>query len=149
MKLPLSFFVVLWIGFAGFAQSIDYNTKKGYVANGYDVVSYFDGTAVQGKKQHTATHDGVKYKFATAENLKTFKAEPEKYVPLYGGYCAYAVATKSDKVSIDPETFEIRDGRLLLFYNAWGTNTLELWEQDSPEKLKAKADQNWEKIKND
>lgn len=129
------------------AQTIDYNTKRGYVANGYDVVAYFSGEALAGDKALVATHDGVKYKFATAANLNTFKANPEKYVPLYGGYCAYAVATSSDKVAINPETFKIMDGRLLLFYNAWGNNTLSLWDKESPKKLKEQADSNWERIK--
>ena len=129
------------------AQSIDYNTKKGFVANGYDVVAYFSGKAIEGNKRFSLEHDGVRYKFSSPENLEAFKGNPDKYLPLYGGYCAYAIATKSQKVSINPETFEIRDGRLLLFYNSWGTNTLELWKKESPKKLKLQADTNWETIK--
>jgi YHS domain-containing protein len=127
-----------------FAQ--DYNTKKGYVAEGYDVVAYFNNKAEKGTKKYTATYDGVKFKFSTKENLKTFKKSPEKYVPVYGGYCAYAIGAKGKKVSIDPETFEIRDGKLYLFYNSWGTNTLELWEKEGAEELRVKADENWIKI---
>lgn len=52
------------------------------------------------------------------------------------------------KVSINPKTFEIRDGKLYLFFNSWGTNTLELWQKEGPEKLQQKADENWKKIKN-
>lgn len=140
--------VVLLAGYVSQAQSVDYNTKKGYVANGYDVVAYFDGQALEGDKAFTTSHDEVKYKFASQQNLDKFKANPEKYVPLYGGYCAYAVATSGKKVSVNPKTFEIRDGQLLLFYNAGRTNTLELWKNESPEELKPKADKNWEKIKN-
>lgn len=127
-----------------FAQ--DYNTKKGYVAEGYDVVAYFNNKAEKGTKKYTTTYDGVKFKFSTKENLKTFKKSPEKYVPAYGGYCAYAIGAKGKKVSIDPETFEIRDGKLYLFYNSWGTNTLELWEKEGAEELRVKADENWIKI---
>lgn len=130
-----------------FSQTIDYNTKSGYVANGYDVVAYFNHHAVEGKKQFTATYDGVKYKFSSKENLDTFSKNPTKYVPQYGGYCAYAVAVKSDKVSINPETYQIRDGKLYLFYNAWGTNTLELWKKENSQKLQQQADKNWGKIK--
>ena len=54
---------------------------------------------------------------------------------------------KGDKVSIDPETFEIREGKLYLFYNAWGTNTLELWLENNPEQLKETADVNWSNTK--
>ncbi|TAI46847.1 YHS domain-containing (seleno)protein [Flagellimonas allohymeniacidonis] len=137
----------LLISALGSAQAIDYNTKKGYVANGYDVVAYFDGQAVEGNNTFSAAHDGVDYKFSSQENLEKFQSDPEKYVPQYGGYCAYAVATSGKKVNVNPETFEIRDGQLLLFYNAGKTNTLQLWLKESPEKLKLKADQNWEEVK--
>ena len=130
------------------AQSIDYNLKKGYVAEGYDVVEYFSNNAIEGKKSFTTTYDNVKYKFASQKNLNTFLKAPEKYAPQYGGYCAYAIAVKSKKVGIDPETFEIRDGKLYLFYNSWGTNTLELWKKENVKGLQKKADLNWEAIKN-
>nr|WP_298930151.1 YHS domain-containing (seleno)protein [uncultured Allomuricauda sp.] len=130
------------------AQSIDYNTKKGYAANGYDVVAYFDGKAVEGKKELATGHDGVKYKFSSQENLDSFKSNPTKFIPQYGGYCAYAVAISGKKVSINPETFEIRDGKLYLFYNSGKTNTLNLWTKESPETLQTKADENWKKIRN-
>ncbi|MDO1501794.1 YHS domain-containing (seleno)protein [Winogradskyella maritima] len=128
-------------------QSIDYNLKKGYVAEGYDVVSYFENKAVEGKKEFSLTHDGVKFKFSSKTNLEAFKQNPEQYIPQYGGYCAYAVAVKSKKVGIDPETFEIRDGKLYLFYNSWGNNTLETWRENNVKGLQKKADKNWEAIK--
>lgn len=146
MKVTL---IVLLISFSALnAQSIDYNLKKGYVAEGYDVVEYFNNKAIEGDKNFTTTHDNVKYKFASQKNLDIFLKNPEKYVPQYGGYCAYAVALKSKKVSVDPETFEIRDGKLYLFYNSWGTNTLELWKKENVKGLQKKADLNWEAIKN-
>jgi YHS domain-containing protein len=127
-----------------FAQ--DYNTKKGFVAEGYDVVSYFNNNPEKGNKEFTTKFDGVKFKFSSKKNLETFKKSPKKYVPQYGGYCAYAIGAKAEKVSINPKTYEIRDGKLYLFYNSWGTNTLELWKQEGAEKLQQKADKNWFKI---
>ena len=125
----------------------EYNLKRGFVAEGYDVVSYFSNTSKEGNNNFTTTYDGVKFKFATKENLETFKKSPEKYIPAYGGFCAYAIGAKGERVSIDPETFEIRDGKLYLFYNSWGTNTLEKWEEEGAENLKINADKNWLKIK--
>ena len=130
------------------AQSVDYNLKKGYVAEGYDVVEYFKNNAIEGKKSFTATHDNVKYKFVSQKNLDIFLNSPEKYIPQYGGYCAYAVAIDSKKISVDAETFEIRDGKLYLFYNSWGINTLKKWKKNNVKGLQKKADQNWEAIKN-
>ncbi len=129
------------------AQSIEYNTKKGYVAEGYDVVSYFNDKAEEGQKKYSAEYDGVKYKFISQEHLITFKSDPEKYTPQYGGYCAYAIAVKAEKVGINPKTFEIRDGKLYLFYNSWSTNTLELWKKENVKGLQVKADKNWELIR--
>ena len=130
------------------AQSKHVNVKKGYAANGYDVVAYFDGMALEGIKEHSTKYKEINYKFSSEKNLRTFLANPEKYIPQYGGYCAYAVAISGKKVNINPKTYEIRDGKLYLFYNAGKTNTLELWVNESPEELQDKADQNWKKIVN-
>ena len=142
-----NFIVILIITFSAstFAQK-NYYTKKGAVAKGYDVVSYFSNEAKQGSKKLSAEYDGVKFYFSSQENLDTFKANPTKYIPEYGGFCAYAMGVKGDKVSINPETFEIRDGKLYLFYNSWGTNTLDLWTKEGAEELKLKADKNWKKV---
>lgn len=123
-----------------------HNTKKGFAAEGYDVVAYFDNKATEGNKAFSAQHEGVNYKFANEANLEKFKKSPDIYIPQYGGYCAYAVGKSGKKVSVDPETFEIRNGKLYLFYNAGKNNTLEFWLQESPDELVKKADANWEKI---
>ncbi len=145
MKTLIAFFI-LGVS-ATFAQQIDYNVKKGYVVEGYDVVAYFNNEALKGDKKYTATYDGSDFKFVSQENLDTFKANPEKYLPQYGGYCAYAVALASKKVDINPETFEIRDGKLYLFYNSLGNNTLKKWIKKDTKGLQQKADKNWESIK--
>ena len=129
------------------AQSIDYNTKKGYAASGYDVVSYFNNNPQVGSDDIIALYDGVNYKFADEANKEQFLLNPGIYVPQYGGYCAYAMAVSSKKVSINPETFEIRDAKLYLFYNSGKNNTLESWLEESPESLIMQADGNWEKVK--
>ena len=140
------FITILFITISTTFLAQNYNLKKGFVAEGYDVVSYFNNKAEKGDKEFTTEFDGVKFKFSSKENLEIFKNNPKKYVPAYGGYCAYAIGAKAQKVSINPETFEIRDGKLHLFYNSWGTNTLELWKNEGAEELKKKADINWNKI---
>ncbi len=129
------------------AQQLDYNTKKSFIAQGYDVTEYFSNRAVKGDSQFVVTHDNVNYKFASQKNLEKFKGNPEKFVPQYGGYCAYAVAVNSEKVDINPKTFEVREGKLYLFYNSWGVNTLDKWIEEDAKQLQAKADANWQKIK--
>ncbi len=147
MKKTIAF-VLLLFGIMSYSQTVDYNTKKGYAVNGYDVVSYFDGNPLEGKEEFTAIYDETKFKFFNQEHLSRFKENPTAYLPKYGGYCAYAVAVNGKKVNVDPETYEIRDGQLYLFYNKGKNNTLQFWLNDSPDKLKSQADKNWEKIKN-
>lgn len=139
MKKLLILFLL--ISATTFAQQ--YNTKKGAVANGYDVVAYFSNKAVKGHKKFTTSYDGASFLFFSQENLNLFNKNPEKYIPQYGGYCAYAIGKTGEKVNIDPKTYEIRDGKLYLFYNSWGTNTLKLWQKEGAEKLKKQADTNW------
>jgi len=141
------FFLILCIGLSTslFAQN-DYNTKKGFVAEGYDVVSYFNQKAEKGNKNFMITYDGVKFQFSSKENLEKFKKSPTEYLPQYGGYCAYALGKNGEKVTINPKTFEIRNGKLYLFYNSWGTNTLEMWTKEGAVELQKKADTNWKAL---
>lgn len=132
---------------AASALAQKYNTDDGLAAKGYDVVAYFNNKAVKGKKEFQAKHDGLIYRFSTQANKAAFEKEPNKYVPQYGGWCAYAMGTSGKYVDIDPETFEIRDGKLYLFYNKFFTNTYDSWLTENPEKLVKEADKNWEKQK--
>ncbi|WP_282079835.1 YHS domain-containing (seleno)protein [Aquimarina algiphila] len=146
MKLYVTLFFIAFVTVIS-AQKIDYNTDKNYIAEGYDVTEYFNNKAVKGDNKFVFTHDTVKYKFASQQNLEKFKKNPDNYIPQYGGYCAYAVAVNSEKVDINPKTFEIRDNKLYLFYNSWGINTLEKWKNEDANTLQAKADTNWQNIK--
>lgn len=127
-----------------FVKDTDWNTnKKGVVAEGYDVVSYFDGTPKNGNEQFVTTYQGGRFYFSNQVNLNKFKEKPEKYAPAYGGWCAYAMAESGDKVSIDPETYTITDGKLFLFYNRLGNNTLKPWKENESELIK-KSLINWQ-----
>ena len=131
------------------AQFTNYNLQSKYVAGGYDVVAYFENNASKGKSEYSIINDGVLFRFINAKNLATFTLNPDNYMPQYGGWCAYAMATEGEKVKIDPKTFEIRDGKLYLFYNAYFDNTFEDWLKEDPDKLVLRADMNWSKIRKD
>ncbi len=130
------------------AQKTDYNTKNGYVAEGFDVVSYFvDSKPLEGKKKFQTTHDGAKFKFSSEKNLNLFKENPIKYTPQYGGFCAYAIAAKKTKMYIDAEAYEIRDGKLYLFYSSWLSSKLDAWKEGDTKKLQTQGDKNWVELK--
>lgn len=119
--------------------------KSGLAIGGYDPVAYFTSAkAVEGKKEISAVHEGITYRFATIQNRDLFNASSAKYEPQYGGWCAYAMGAKGEKVEIDPETFKIVNGRLYLFYNKYFKNTLKSWNQDENH-LRSSADKNWMK----
>jgi YHS domain-containing protein len=124
----------------------NYNLVKGLAIQGYDPVAYFtQNKAVKGTTVHTYTHNGAKYLFANAENKAAFMANPGKYEPQYGGWCAYAMGATGEKVEIDPEKFKITEGKLYLFYHSWANNTLSKWIKDE-KNLKQNADVNWKKF---
>jgi len=106
---------------------------------GYDTVAYFtENQAVEGDQQFSTEYQGATWLFSSQENLDLFVANPEKYAPQYGGYCAYAVS-KNQTASIKPELFTIEDGKLYLNYNA---SINEKWRANREEFIND-ADKNW------
>ena len=86
--------------------------------NGYDTVAYFTvGKPVPGRDSFVQMWMDAKWKFSSQANLDLFKANPERYAPQYGGYCAYGV-TQGALVKVEPEQFTVRDGKLYLNYDA-------------------------------
>ena len=95
--------------------------------NGYDTVAYHTvGRPVPGTDAFVHEWMGAKWKFANQSNLDLFKADPTKYAPQYGGYCAYGVA-KDNLVSVEPDKFKVIDGKLYLNYDAGVQAT---WSKD-------------------
>jgi len=124
----------------------EFNLSNGIAINGYDPVSYFtENKAVKGNKDNAVAFEGVTYYFSTTANKEAFKKDPAKYEPAYGGWCAYAMGAKGEKVEVDPKTFKIVNGRLNLFYNKFFNNTLTDWNKDEAN-LEKKAVANWMKF---
>ena len=107
--------------------------------NGYDLVSYQNSKKpIRGNGNYLAVHNDVTYLFASAENQKTFEANPNKYVPAYGGYCAFG-ASVGKKFVGDPEVWRIVDGKLYLNLDA---GIQKDWLKDIPGRIE-KADAKW------
>ena len=130
---------------AGSNASQHQNVGKDRLAiAGYDPVSYFSTKAVKGDKGITAEYEGAVYRFASEENRQKFNAEPAKFAPAYGGWCATAMA-EGKKVEIDPLSYKITDGRLFLFYKTIFADARKVWLKDEAG-MTAKADANWKKL---
>ena len=109
--------------------------------SGFDVVSYFtgDGVPVEGAEEFTVRYQGYDYRFANAENADTFIADPAKYAPAYGGYCAWAIGANDALAPGDPQVYKIVDGTLYLNFNE---AVSERWNKDIPGFI-ASADTNY------
>lgn len=113
--------------------------RKGVALHGYDPVAYFtDGKPVAGMSEHSFEWQGATWRFATAEHRQMFVADPERYAPQYGGYCAKAVS-ENHTADVDPKAWKIVDGKLYLNYSP---KVQALWEQDVAGRI-ARADANW------
>ena len=110
--------------------------------NGYDPVAYFQaGRATKGSETKFFQWKGANWYFTNKENRDLFAANPEKYAPQYGGYCAWAMTT-AQKAHTDPEVWKIVDGKL---YLQCSKDAFKKWQKDIPGNIK-KADANWIKI---
>ena len=135
--------ILMLVGLATntFAANIHANSTPG--VQGYDLVSYHSGNGpIRGNGHHVSVHDGVTYLFASKENKQTFDQNPQKYLPAYGGYCAFGVSVGKKFVG-DPEVWKIVDGTLYLNLD---NNVQKQWLKDVPGRIK-EADKHWAKIK--
>lgn len=146
MTIVNSFFSAIMILVAGavpapaFAGEYSHSTPG---ISGYDPVAYFsDGKPVRGSGYHVTVVEGVTYAFATAEHQKMFESNPQKYLPAYGGYCAYGLAV-GKKFVADPEVWKIVEGKLYLNLDK---DIQQKWEKDIPGSIK-KGDANWVSMK--
>ncbi|MGI9433091.1 MAG: YHS domain-containing (seleno)protein [Myxococcota bacterium] len=114
-------------------------TFFGVAIHGYDPVAYFDeGAPREGSKEHTLEWRGATWRFASAEHLERFRADPESFAPQYGGYCAYAVS-QGATADGDPELWAIVDGKLYLNLNP---AIQKRWDEDRPGYIQ-KGDRLW------
>jgi hypothetical protein len=115
---------------------------KPLAMHGYDAVAYFTvGRPTQGSDTLVYVHDGAAYRFANRQNLDAFKANPARYVPAYGGFCAYGVAL-GKKFDGDPDLWTIVDNKLYLNLNE---EIQSKWSQDIAGNIK-KANSQWKNI---
>ncbi|MEM7159867.1 MAG: YHS domain-containing (seleno)protein [Myxococcota bacterium] len=119
--------------------------ESGIGLEGYSPVSYHtQGQVRRGDPAIFAQFGGATYHFYDEAEREAFLAEPLRYLPEYGGFCAFAMGAEGGRAPADPRTFKIVGGRLFLFYNEGGTNTLEQWNEQGDEAGQiARADDHW------
>ncbi len=137
--LPALAVLIAVVATLALAQAYAHSTPG---ISGYDLVAYFtEGKPVKGNGYNVVDFRGVTYAFASEENKEMFEANPEKYVPAYGGWCAYGVAV-GKKFVADPEVWKIVKGKLYLNLDR---NIQAKWNEDIPGHITT-ADANWTEI---
>ncbi len=118
------------------------NDVTGTALSGYDAVSYFEsGGPIQGIPKYAATYQGLGYLFASAEHRDAFNADPNRYAPQYGGFCAIAAANGL-KVTIDPHAYTVIDKKLYVNHSMVAN---EAFAKDPAGNI-GKADKNWPEV---
>ena len=151
MKSQLSLTVIyLLMVVTTFAQNkMANNVDNSNIAlQGYSPVSYVDlGLAQKGVKEFKSEHDKILYYFTSAEQKAEFDKNPNKYLPQYGGYCAFGVYAGA-KFRVDPNKFIVEDGKYYLFLYNVELDAQQLWlAEENHQGLVKKADENWSKLK--
>jgi len=138
------------LSYSNVISQIDPVSKENLALGGYDVVSYFQmGKPAKGDRKFAAQHQSITYWFTSAEHQQLFQKDPERYLPQFEGYCALAVSY-GKKISVDPETYSVKDGKLYLFFHGKTSrgmvNSLETWQKDE-QRLLRKAEKYWPDLK--
>lgn len=141
-RLALTFLLTSGAFSALAVEPVNKSLLGGVAIKGYDPVAYFtDGKPVKGSKDFEQEFLNATWRFASAAHRAAFVRDPQKYMPQYGGYCAYGVS-EGYAVGIDPEAWKIVGGKLYLNYDK---EVQKAWQRDIPARVK-KADENWPKI---
>lgn len=150
---------VLSVGVTAFAQQrmTEVSTSRAYLHSfnlpssglaleGYCPVAYFAvNKPVRGNPAHSSTFNGVTYQFVNADAKRAFDKEPQKFIPAFGGWCAFGMAVE-DKFPVDPRNFKIVDGKLMLFLKNTNIDARDLWNNGSESELLRKAEKHWKKV---
>nr|MBI1228926.1 YHS domain-containing protein [Cytophagales bacterium] len=142
-KVYLTFFLFAVSLFSLHAQKSTIYAPANKAIRGYDPVAYFTkGVPTKGDDQYKVFVEGANWYFSSKENLDLFTANPEKYMPQYGGYCAFGVAG-GYKASTSPFAWSVVEGKLYLNYNQ---KVQQEWSAERSSMIK-KGDKNWPTVK--
>lgn len=123
---------------AGDSKILVHTDETGVALGGNDATAYAAQQVQPGAPEHSSSHGGATYLFASAENKQKFDAAPAQFAPAYGGFCAYAASLNRVSPS-DPAVYLVHEGQLLMFTN----EDFRTQFQQDPTGNKQKADANW------
>jgi len=154
VRLGLGFALVLGMGCtsppAVLRAPNTYNVdEQGVGLHGYDPVSYFaegGGVPRVGSSDIVAKHQRVTYRFVGEANRRRFLGNPERYVPLFGGWNAWGMV-EGQRMDIDPTSFLIQDGHLLVFFSGTFSDGRAKWLQRDGAELRQRADLAWSALR--
>lgn len=125
------------------AQKSETFVKSGIAIQGYDPVAYFkEAKPVKGNENFSFKWNDANWLFSNQQNLDSFKLNPLKFAPQYGGYCAYGMS-EGHKAPTEPDAWTIVNGKLYLNYN---TKVKGYWNKDQSKRIED-ADKNWPGLK--
>lgn len=137
------FLAALLVASCATYTSLYFTDRGGLSLEGYDPVAYFlDGEPVVGDPQYRFKWMGTTWQFKSEEHLELFEADPVKFAPQYGGYCAWAAA-RSNLAEVDPEVWAIVDDKLYLNRNK---GIQKDWEANMDEYINL-ADNYWPNLR--
>ncbi len=147
---------VAWLGLASAANAQSQSSRaylnnqnvpsSGLALEGYCPVAYFAANKpIKGQPKYSSDYKGITYYFVNADAKAEFEKQPAKYVPAYGGWCAFGMAI-GDKFPVDPTNFKIVNGKLNLFLKNKNVDALMLWNKGSDVEQANKASTHWAKV---
>ena len=127
-------------------RSVNIDDSK-IALQGYSAVSYLDlGLAQRGSKDFKVVHDGISYYFTDQKQVSRFKANPQRYLPQFGGFCAFGIYAGA-KFRTDPHKFVVSNDKLYLFLYDLEVDAKQLWLAENESKLLPVAHANWKMLK--
>lgn len=129
-------------GVPGSTSAINMDAR-GVALGGYDPVAYFEGAEpTPGVDTISASYEGARYLFASEAHRKTFLANPKKYIPEFGGFCAVG-ASFGEKADIDPKTGKVVNGKLYVNNSA---KVQSIFDKDTSAII-TRAEASWSSVK--
>jgi YHS domain-containing protein len=99
---------------------------EGVAIQGYDVLSYFEKRAEKGREEFSVEYGGINWYFASSDHRDQFRQDPERFLPEYGGFCAYSVG-RGYPATADPRVYIVEGRKLYLFFDR---AVQTVWAQD-------------------